>query len=370
MSGKVILYGAGKEGQRLLRRMKKLREPPEILGFADSFQTKSGCEYPLLPPETVMEAGADIIITVKNHMVMKEIYDSLTQQHVKGSIYWHYDNRLDPCTASYRGFLRRECIYLRDSVREKGILPRVEMHVCDYCNLNCSGCSHFSPIFEHRLPDREKRIADVRTLSEKTGVILKFFIMGGEPFLNPEIIRYMEDIRAVLPDTDLWVVTNGLLIPSIGEEVFDCMRENGIAVSVSEYEPTHRIIGKITDRIRNAGLHYNIRPYDIKQKFIRPLSLSSDSKYHRRCISEGCINIWDGKIARCPTLMYIDRFNEVFGTALPSDGIHDLADCPSGEELLALLRQEVPLCRHCVENETEWSQCGRKALLSDFAVED
>lgn len=369
MSKKIVLYGAGEEGEKLLRRMEELQDAIEVLGYADSFKTGYYCGYPILSREKMEEIEADIVITVKDHIIMKQIYDNLAW-FKKGNIYWHYDDRGALHTVTYDVFLLKECIRLKDCVREKGILPRVEMHICDYCNLNCSGCTHFSPIFERKLPDRKKRIADVQKLSEKVGVVLKFFIMGGEPFLNPDIARYIEDIRKILPDTDLWVVTNGLLIPGIEEEVLACMQRNNVAVSISEYEPTHYVIDKIKVRLENAGLHYNIRSYDIKQKFIKPLSLSDRSKYNQRCISEGCINICDGMIARCPTLMYIDRFNETFGTMLPNDGIYDLDDCPSGEELMTLLQQEVSLCRHCVENETEWSRCGSKVVLSDFAVRD
>ncbi len=369
MSKKIILYGAGTEGEKLLRRMEVLQDTIEIIGFADSFKTGHCCGYPILSWERMETTEADIIITVKDQMVMEEIYDRLVRLK-KENIYWHYDDRVSLHTVTYDVFLLKECICLKNCVSEKGILSRVEMHICDYCNLNCSGCTHFSPIFERRLPDREKRIADVQKLSEKVGVILRFFIMGGEPFLNPDMAQYIEDIRRILPDTDLWVVTNGLPIPGIKEDVLTCMRQNNVAVSISEYEPTHYVIDKIKARLENAGIHYNIRPYDIKQKFIRPLSLSDNSKYNQRCISEGCINICDGKIARCPTLMYIDRFNEIFGTALPNDGIYELADCPSGEKLMTLLQKEVPLCSHCVENETEWSRCGSKVKLSDFAVVD
>lgn len=369
MSENIILYGAGEEGKKLLQRMRAFQEEVKIVGFGDSFRKGFYCEYPILTLDDVKETEADIIITAKNHVVMKEIFD-LLKEFKKGNIYWHYDDRIELCTVTYNVFLKKECIQLKDIVRERGILPHVEMHICDYCNLNCAGCTHFSPIFERKMPDAEKRIADVKRLSEKVGVILQFFILGGEPLLNPEITRYIVEIREILPDTDIWVVTNGLLIPVIGEEVLTCMRNNNISMSVSEYEPTHHIIDKIISRIRNAGIHYNIRPFDIKQKFVKPLSLSPDSKYKKCCLSEGCVNIWDGMIARCPTLMYINKFNEMFGTNLPNGGIYHLDSCPQGNELLTLLEQEVPLCEHCIENEMEWSRCDKKIMLSDFAIED
>lgn len=80
--------------------------------------------------------------------------------------------------------------------------------------------------------------------------------------------------------------------------------------------------------MKKYRVSYIIRPYDSKQKFNIPLSLSDKSKYPPKCISNGCVNVWNGKIARCPTLMYVEKFNEVFHTDLPTEGIMQMRDCP------------------------------------------
>lgn len=364
----VVLFGAGNEGKYLATRMSKFSDPINILGFADSFRGGSYFGYQIFNVDQLKELETDIIITVKNNVFMKEIFESL-EGFRNGKIYWQHHNKNQRSVTTYNSFLKKECIELKDRVREKGILPHVEMHVADHCNLNCAGCTHFSPIFTNKFPNRKQRIKDVKTLSKKIGVILQFFIMGGEPFLNPEIDQYIEEIREILPDTELWVVTNGLLIPTIKEEVLECLYKNNVGVSVSEYEPTHCMIDKIIDRLETAELSYNIRSFDIKQKFIKPLSLKENSQYKNSCISDGCVNIYDGKIARCPTLMYINKFNETFGTSFPNEGIYDLDSCSTGNDLVSLMQKKVPLCKHCVENEIKWSRCGSTVLLSDFAVD-
>lgn len=68
--------------------------------------------------------------------------------------------------------------------------------------------------------------------------------------------------------------------------------------------------------------------------------------------------------------MYIEKFNEVFGTHLPSEGIYNLEECPEGEKLVKLLDRKVPLCAHCVLNEAEWAVCGKNPRLEDFAALD
>ena len=165
------------------------------------------------------------------------------------------------------------------------------------------------------------------------------------------------------------IVTNGLLIPKLNQEVWKAIYENRIVISISEYEPTHSMINRIKDILEEHDVAYILRPYESKTKFIKPLSLIPDSKYEKECISNGCINIWNGQIARCPNLMYINRFNEAFQTALPNQGIYEL-DSLDGREIIRLMKEAVPLCDYCIHNEISWGSCGNHPTLYDFAEED
>ena len=118
------------------------------------------------------------------------------------------------------------------------------------------------------------------------------------------------------------------------------------------------------------NVSYDLRPYEKKQTFNLPLSLSKNSRHQKMCISDGCVNIWHGKISRCPTLMYIEEFNRKFSTSFPSEGVMELNSCPDKIELIKALTQEVPLCKYCIKNEIEWESCGKGVALKDFTVMD
>jgi len=220
------------------------------------------------------------------------------------------------------------------------------------------------------MPDFDSRMSDVKELKRLFTHIAVFYILGGEPLLNQQLEEYICGIKGLLPETSIVLVTNGLLLTSISENILQCIRDNKIVISISEYEPTHRIMDKIKARLCEFGIMYQIRAYDSKQKFNKPLSLKEDTIYKHKCISNGCVNIYEGKIAKCPTLMYIDYFNETFHTNLPNEGIVDLSAARHGRDLLEKLKQDVPLCRHCIEYAMPWSRCGKKINVHDFAVED
>lgn len=360
----MYIYGAGNAGAEVLENL-KLYYPTQmesLCGFMDQNKKMPVNGIPIVPIENV-NIDARIVIAIRSRDIAIEVQSELRRKGF--SDVWWYTNRWKKYGVDFWHEMCMSC---------KGwnapILPQVEMHIMDACNLNCRGCAHFSPIFHNGIPDFSSRISDVKKFSQKFGHIIRFVILGGEPFLNKEIGRYAEKIRELLPNSLIEIVTNGILIPHVSEEILEKIRENNICISISEYEPTHRIIHDITRELENMGILYEVRSYESKKKFNIPLSLIKDSKHEKLCISNGCITIWNGKMARCPTLMYIDRFNQQFDQQLPNDGVMSLDEGIAGEELICKFKERVPLCDYCVRNEISWDVCSRPIRQEDFAVED
>lgn len=355
----MFFFGAGLGADIAYSFLQATGEHGAFQGIIDTRKRGVWNGFPILSPNEVIDLDSNIVITARSPWGIDEINRSLRE---KG---FHHIYSFNWCKGD-RSFLENSCNNTSEWEGEC-VLPHLEMHIADSCNLKCKGCAHFSPIFNQSLPVYEECMNGIRIMKEKVSHIIRFYILGGEPLLNPELERYVTGIRGELPKTNIWLVTNGLLIPNLPDHTLMTMAENRIVVSISEYQPTHKRIGKIVERLEQFNVNYDLRPYDKKQRFNRPLSMSANSRLERERISNGCVNIWHGKISRCPTLMYIQEFNKKFGTKLPEEGILELKDCPSGQELLTLLKKEVPLCGHCVSNEMEWQTC-TEVKLEDFAV--
>ena len=282
-------------------------------------------------------------------------------------IYWYYD-AFQNTSKQEIDFFDNQCVDLS----EWGdlIMPHIELHISDKCNLNCRGCAHFSPLYDEINADFEKKIADIKAIKNLFDDVLRVDILGGEPLLNSELKKYVIELRKILPRSFIQVYTNGLLIPKLDDDVLEEMKKNNIGMSISEYKPTHEMIDLIRTRLDEYNIRYYVAELCGKQSFNKPLSISSNSRYPRMCISDGCITVSNGRIARCPTLMYIEKFNEYFDQNLPTDGIFNISDYKSGEELLVDMKKEVPLCKHCVKNEMEWSVCKAQKQIEDFATYD
>lgn len=360
---KKYIYGAGNNGRQLYQILKEYYDiAGEISGYIDKNKRGELNGLPIYCLDEVEKElkAAQIIIAVTDFRIAKDVWTALKKAGCR-DIWW-----FEEPTESFEGdFYREQCISCEHW--QENMFGSVEMHIMDACNLNCRGCTHFSPIFENDIPDFESRISDVKKLTGKNIHIVQFHILGGEPFLNPEINRYVEVLCELLPNSEISIVTNGLLLCKVEDRILQCIHDHNIKVSISEYLPTHKVIDKIVERLKKFHIIYGIRRMDTKEKFNKPLALSQDHSFEKLCISKGCINIWNGKISRCPTLMYIDRFNSVFGTNLPNEGIINLDNEMTDKELVDMLTKEVPLCSHCIKNEIEWAMCGKKPQLEDFA---
>jgi len=361
----IVLYGAGKAGKQAVEIIEKYYKDRYVVSsFVDSYKKESFCGLKISDIENIRK-DAIVVITIVNPNQVVEVYKAL---HKMGfyKIYWFMNFTYSG--TEKKDFLKEECWEIKDW--SDCILPHMELHLSDQCNLNCKGCTHFSPLYNEIGKDFEQVIHDVKKVKDIFLNVARLDLLGGEPFLNKDLTKYIAAIRKLLPTATIDIFTNGLLIPALSKETLECIKSNEIFISITEYKPTHMAIDKITACLEKFNIKYVIVPYDKRQMFNKPISISEKSKYPNLCISDGCVTVDNGKIARCPTLMYIDKFNEVFKTNLPNQGIFKLDDCDAGSELLEKLKKEVPLCKHCIKCDMEWGVCQKEIKLEDFAVED
>jgi sulfatase maturation enzyme AslB (radical SAM superfamily) len=94
-------------------------------------------------------------------------------------------------------------------MRNKPILPFVEMMITQACNLSCYGCTNYSDLIHSgyvRWADGRKQI---ESWLERVD-ISDFGIMGGEPLVNPEVEEWILGFRNLLPNAQIRFTTNGI----------------------------------------------------------------------------------------------------------------------------------------------------------------
>ena len=116
--------------------------------------------------------------------------------------------------------------------------PKLDVQVCDHCNLRCAGCLHFAPLAEERFLDVDEYERDLSRLASIDGIEGYFgtvVLMGGEPLLHPRIADIVRVTRARLPGQDVVLCTNGLLLRRMGDGLWRALAECDVGLLISPY---------------------------------------------------------------------------------------------------------------------------------------
>ncbi len=243
---------------------------------------------------------------------------------------------------------------------EKVYIPYLETNLIDSCNLNCKGCTHFANLFSdddfYKLEDFKR---DVKQLSSRAD-ILRFRLLGGEPLKLKNLDQYLKIARNYLPQTDLRIVTNGLLIPNTPQYIFDSLRENRIVVDISPYPPTLKILDKIKNILKENNIFYTQSTAGGIETFTTFLTLHgghNPQKSRAVCINDICRFLRNGKIYKCPVDALSYKLVEHFGIKdFPkATGVDIFAK--NFSTLMEHLDDNIELCYWCNETarEIQWT---------------
>lgn len=171
-----------------------------------------------------------------------------------------------------------------------GLLPghlwidSVEIVVTTKCNLRCPACANLMQYYDKPYHlERDTVVASMRKLNECFDWCKGYRILGGEPFLNPDLKYFLEEIPREKCG-EATVVTNATVIPD-DIELLEVMRRKKIKVIISNYscvQETQQLIALL--KKENISFHVvksdtwikygplekrNVNHTDLRRQFIR-----------------------------------------------------------------------------------------------------
>ena len=262
---------------------------------------------------------------------------------------------------------------------EKPVLRYLETHLVDYCNLKCKGCTHFANICQEpgfvNVVDYEKQLAQLSNLCDVA--ILR--LMGGEPFLHPDLIEVFTKTRSYFPRAQIFIVTNGLLIDSLKEEICKSIVDNRIIVNISPYPQTVNKREKIESfLIRNGILFFwgnGERYLDsscIINSFHTCLSPTVQGvPGHLNCYNKYCWFLRDGFLSKCAYPQMIFLLNDTFnaGFNVKQEDLVNIFTQNDGWKIIKKMNSPMPFCYYCSSHTREFIwESGGTPKLSDYYV--
>lgn len=243
------------------------------------------------------------------------------------------------------------------------MLQKIDIHLTDHCNLNCKGCTHFSPLAEPFYLSVDNFERDLGRLSYLTnGEIEQIFLLGGEPLLHPKLTEFFPIARTLFPKSKLIIITNGILLCKQDDNFWQACKRNDIQIWVSVYNLS----------IDQKTPEQKAREYGV---FLGYTSTGNDDKNRRNwtkckldldggqywidsfehCSVKNCVTLKKGKLYTCCTLAHIEHFNKYFDKNLDISEFDyvDIYKIDSGKAILDTLVKPVPFCRYCKSKEYE-----------------
>jgi len=206
----------------------------------------------------------------------------------------------------------RNAIFIREDGRVN--LPYLEIDIVIGCNLKCEQCSHLSPFRKGVVPADEV-IRWFRCWSEKI-VPKKLDLLGGEPLLHPELPHILRETKGIWSQTEIELVTNGLMFAKVSADVFQALEETQIQVIISNHsasESEQRKFDEAISVLRNHSVKYKIRKshqkwmtqYDKTPDGTPTMFSNAPLEAWETCLSKTCISLANNNLYKCAVLASI-----------------------------------------------------------------
>lgn len=252
-----------------------------------------------------------------------------------------------------------------------------EIALAEHCNLNCAGCDHFSPLAEQAFADFEETERDFDRLSSLFhGHAKEIRLLGGEPLLHPELIKFIKMARVKFPDADIVIITNGIRLLNQQDEFWIACKDNNIIISPTKY-PIPIDFEAIEKHAAKYGVRYQY--YGDSAKFVKELYLpkldiegmQNGIKNFLLCTrANRCVYLQHGRMYTCSLAPTAQHFNKYFGKNLKEntyDSI-DIYKANSSQEVMEFLAKPIPFCRYCMVEETRYGLrwCQSKRVIQEW----
>lgn len=261
---RVVIYGAGILGKSVFNILRYLGIEVEFL-LDKNFEAQVGeFPVPVYEPEYLLShsVGADVEMLLA---VNKQVAEDVKAQYEKWSCPINFvflseklqnvlkssicskelsDGKFDPLGCFECGVVDNACEvfyqYGKQCIRKENVVEAAKIEglgviMGQVCTLKCIHCNEALPHFKcsSGFEKCEDILSDLELLTKACGVIGHVELVGGEPFLHPDLANILKGILAL----DIGVIqifTNGTVIPR--DEAFEVMANKRIVVYISNYE--------------------------------------------------------------------------------------------------------------------------------------
>ncbi len=307
----IIIYGAGVFGEYTLRALQRHGVAP--LCFCD--RAKSGGTYlghPVYDHRTILETK-DPYVLLAVGAAFTEAESYLRERGIT-EIYSIYDLCFadTELTLDELSQQARDIEYYRELYRFGGSysesssafnLFAIDWVITERCSLRCRDCSNLMQYYHAPCNyPFEELIGELERLLDVVDGIEDVRVIGGEPFMNPEMPALMRHFLEHPKIRNFSIYTNASILPST--EMLEVLRNKKVKCEISDYGSLVKRFGEFVSLMEQYGVRHHVVKMDKWHKLgalkKRDLNEEQMKKVFAECYCNDLFTMLHGKIYRCP----------------------------------------------------------------------
>lgn len=231
-------------------------------------------------------------------------------------------------------------------------LNYLELVITTKCSLKCKDCANLMYMYKKPYDiDSNTIINSIKKLFKVVNKIEKLRILGGEPFCNQNLKKYLE-LLPIDKINNIWIVTNGTIVPK-DNELYKIIREKNIKVEISDYGKLSFQKEKLIEKLESENINYVIKIFNSYWldygKLVDYKSNSKElNKQFKRCNMD-CKSLLNGCIYYCPREAHGIDLNII----KPNKGEYidlinnDSKECKKALKKLLFRTKSIEACKYC-----------------------
>lgn len=330
--GNIYIRCAGKLGQQLCYELTELGIPVTAFLDFDTEKDLGGLDVPIYLPEYIYQESRGnfmVLIAVGNDSLYEQISDDLIAHGLKKGIDFCDCSLIDDrrmadfmdilpqfdirknfesiAAARMNDMKMLDPEFQTELPKAYNLIPNLDVPLTTYCSLQCDFCSHCIPYARPPKHFEAEKIVDALDRLLSVAFVACVGIMGGEPFVYPQITEFIERYEKMKNYDKIGftrIVTNGTVLPQ--KDFFEAYRKlENAYIYISNYGEKSRKIEDLVSLCREHGIKTYVCPYSDEWMVLgdimprRNYSEKELRHLYAVCGSHSCVQLLNGRIYAC-----------------------------------------------------------------------
>lgn len=360
MSGRqpVYLYGTyGTGNQRTATVRRLIKTDIRVLGIVSLNSAKWGQALDgikIVSPDDLTDRDIPVIICADGHY--RDASERLRCQGFKHILpYYFYLSEQELSYEQFRPLVepaRREVVEAQvRTISDPLVLHSIDIMITERCSLRCQACSNLMQYYtkpEHE--DIAEQLEALDRLMDAVDAVHELRVLGGEPFVNPELSLYIEHMKKYENVGVIGIYTNGTIVPR--EDTLQCLCDPKVFVRISNYGEVSRRVTELEKTLRENEIFFETYRYDrwldCSGFQMRDRSEAELKALFQVCCASDLYTLKNGRLYCCPFEANAGALGAIPAKAVHGIDVCALSDTDLREQVKALVTTPyIDACKFC-----------------------